>query len=65
MNIISVKYCVLHKWEDNDEKHIKVKAKKKPYAHPQTYVKKTYCSKKCRITPWQEKNKNPHSDLMQ
>ena len=19
--------------------------------------------KKCRITPWQEKNKNPHSDL--
>ena len=25
--------------------------------------KKTYCNKKCRITPWQEKNKNPHSDL--
>ena len=21
--------------------------------------------KKCRITPWQEKNKNPHSDLKQ
>ena len=20
---------------------------------------------KCRITPWQEKNKNPHSDLKQ
>ena len=27
--------------------------------------KKTYCNKKCRITPWQEKNKNPHSDLKQ
>ena len=27
--------------------------------------KKTYCIKKCRITPWQEKNKNPHSALKQ
>ena len=27
--------------------------------------KKTYCNKKCHITPWQEKNKNPHSDLKQ
>ena len=27
--------------------------------------KKTYCNKKCFITPWQEKNKNPHSDLKQ
>ena len=27
--------------------------------------KNTYCNKKCRITPWQEKNKNPHSDLKQ
>ena len=26
---------------------------------------KTYCNKKCRITPRQEKNKNPHSDLKQ
>ena len=27
--------------------------------------KKTYCNKKCSITPWQEKNKNPYSDLKQ
>ena len=27
--------------------------------------KKTYCNKKCHITPWQEKNKNPHSGLKQ
>ena len=28
------------------------------------YGKKTYCNKKkCCITPWQEKNENPHSDL--
>ena len=27
--------------------------------------KKTYCNKKFCITPWQEKNKNPHSDLKQ
>ena len=27
------------------------------YAHPQTYGKKTYCNKKCRITPRQEKIK--------
>ena len=26
---------------------------------------KTYCNKKCHITPWQEINKNPHSDLKQ
>ena len=25
--------------------------------------KKTYCNKKCRITPWQKKK--PHSDLKQ
>ena len=30
-----------------------------------TFGKKTYCNKKCRITPWQEKNINPHSDLKQ
>ena len=35
------------------------------YAHPQSYGKKTTCNKKCHITPWQEKNKNPHSDLKQ
>ena len=29
------------------------------------YGKKTYCNKKCRITPWQEKNLNPHFDLKQ
>ena len=29
------------------------------------YGKKTYCNKKCRITPWQEKNKIPNSDLKQ
>ena len=29
-----------------------------------TYGKKTYCNKKCRITPLQEKN-NHHSDLKQ
>ena len=27
--------------------------------------KKTYCNKKCRITPWQGKDINPHSDLKQ
>ena len=25
--------------------------------------KKTYCNKKYSITPWQEKNKNPHSEI--
>ena len=29
----------------------------------QTYGKKTYCIKKCCITPWREKDKNPQSDL--
>ena len=24
-----------------------------------------HCKKKCCITPWQEKNKNPHSNLKQ
>ena len=32
------------------------------YAHRPNIWKKT---KKCHITPWQEKNKNPHSDLKQ
>ena len=27
--------------------------------------KKTYCNKNCRITPCQEKNKNPPFDLKQ
>ena len=27
--------------------------------------KKTYCNKKCCITPWRGKNKNPHSNLKQ
>ena len=27
--------------------------------------KRLIVNKKCRITPWQEKNKNPHSDLKQ
>ena len=29
------------------------------------HEKKTYCNKKCCITPWQEKSKNSHSDLKQ
>ena len=29
------------------------------------HMEKRHCNKKCRITPWQEKNKNPHSDLKQ
>ena len=29
------------------------------------YGKRLIVIKKCRITPWQEKNTNPHSDLKQ
>ena len=36
------------------------------FAHPQIYMeKRRIVIKKCRITPWQEKNKNHHSDLKQ
>ena len=29
------------------------------------HMEKRHCNKKCRTTTWQEKNKNPHSDLKQ